>query len=228
MNALPRLLQVSLIDLIGEHRQSYEERYQIPHWWRAHVKRFALSPERLTHPESGPLLLCCAYWVMMFLPLLYQSSSIKLTSLSVTIPIGVGISCIAYQRKAEVTLQPKLAMSWTLLHFIIPMTSVYLFGREAVAWWLWESGERCWTDRPWREEDAVNDIIREFDEELDQFRGRSPNNLTHIETSLQWYTFFARTFRARYQTKSPYFVDSEGEVLRRNLLKEYLSLLGSY
>lgn len=222
-SALSKLLQTPLIHLIDERRHQFEKRSQIPRWWINHVERFALSPDRLTRPESGPPLLALVYWSLILLPFLYDSSSIRIISLCITIPLALCVSFLAHHRKMEVSQSAKLARAWTTQHFLFPPTSLFFFGREIVAWWLWESGGRRWTREMWNEQQAILDMFEGVVSEIDSACGHDSKKLIAFHTLFNQYTVFARDFRNRYRTASPYFVDREGEELRLQLLRIFLT-----
>ena len=224
-DTLPRFLSRSILDLLAEHRREHEQRSAIPPWWVAHVQRYKLHEGRLLRPEPTSFVLILVYWSVLILSLVVQRGLTMTPVLFTAIVLAFGVSSVAYLHKITLVNDAAFARRFVLLHYLLLPTSLFLFGREFLAWRRWEERQDEWhPNARWRDADAITALTKEYREAISALESATVEERETLEASSTEYIRFVCEFRELYRNESPYTVHKRGEVLRLDLAKQYLTI----
>ncbi len=167
---LPDFLTKRFDDLVAERKKAWQATLA-PTYWVNHVRDHVrdYEPEKRTTKPMPQFFLASVAWafVTMGIPLLTLHAA------------GGDLGNTAFQNRSRVCGLLLLIITGCLWKFArrglgwpvkvvgLPLVSLYLTGKEVVAWAHWQLGGRHWQDparSPWKEEAAARAVIQHFRE----------------------------------------------------------------
>ncbi len=182
---LPALIGAPFERLVAQKRRTWETE-QAPPWWQVHVDAHEApraywraedlrpKPVRLLYSVAWTTLLLLASVAVAIMVKAWHRETIFLAYL--TAAVAGGVYATERSEKDHADLLDERGMPFTaakqfssrraIRYVAIAPLSLYLCGKEAVAWILWRRAGRAWTAEPWDEERVGAELFSAFEADV--------------------------------------------------------------